>query len=146
MGQPFIQQAPGVTAKFASYPEHIRPKLLYLRELILQTAADQGDISVIEESLKWGEPSYAAKKGSPIRIDWKEKNPSQYAMYFNCNTTLVETFKMEYGELFRYEKNRAILFGLEEDIPDKELRRCIELALTHHRNKHKDFFRHKDAR
>jgi Domain of unknown function (DU1801) len=86
---------PDVAAKFDAYPAHVRPKLLKLRALILQTAATMEGTGGVEETLKWGEPAYLTKNksGSAVRIDWKKKTPNHYAMYFNCQTTLVETFR-----------------------------------------------------
>ena len=127
-----INQDPLVELKFQAYPEEIRAKLNYLRSLILETATENEAIGEIEETLKWGEPSYLAKKGSTIRIDWKPKTPDQYAMYFKCTSKLVPTFRKIYGGLFKYEKNRAILFSLDDEVPKKELKACIELALTYH--------------
>ena len=126
---------PLVIEKFKSYPKEIKPKLNYLRELILETASENA-ISELEETLKWGEPSYLAKKGSTLRIDWKAKSPNQYAMYFKCTSKLVETFREVFGDTFKYEKNRAILFELEDKVPKKELKECIRLALTYHSVKH----------
>ena len=113
-----IKQNPEVE----SYPDNIKSKMENLRSLILETACKLKHIQEIEETLKWSEPSYLVKKGSTIRIDWKSKNPDQYAIYFNCNTNLIETFKMIYKDLFKYEKNRAIIFDLEEELPKKELK------------------------
>lgn len=126
---------PAVELKFGNYPKEIKPKLNYLRELILETA-EESSMSELEETLKWGEPSYLAKKGSTIRIDWKAKTPNQYAIYFKCTSKLVETFKDVYGDLFTYEKNRAILFDLEKEVPKKELKECIRIALNYHSLKH----------
>lgn len=134
-----IKQNPKVKAKFEAYPKNIKQKMKILKDLILETAAEIESIDEIEETLKWGEPSYIAKKGSTIRMDWKTKTPHQYAMYFNCNTSLVETFKSVYGNLFKYEKNRAILFSLDDEIPKKELKDCIEMALKYHTLKNKPF-------
>jgi len=134
-----VKQNPKVKTKFESYPKNIKQKMNALRDLILETATEIDNINEIEETLKWGEPSYIAKKGSTIRMDWKTKAPDQYAMYFNCNTSLVETFKTVYGDLFKYEKNRAILFDLNEKIPKKELKECIEMALQYHALKHLPF-------
>ena len=106
--------------------------MTYLRNLIVETATENDTIEEIEETLKWGEPSYLAKKGSTIRIDWKPQNPTQYAMYFKCTSKLVITFKEVYGAVFQYEKNRAIVFDLNDKVPKKELKECIELALTYH--------------
>jgi hypothetical protein len=49
----------------------------------------------------------------------------------------VPTFKALFGELFKYENTRAILFDLKEQVPKKELKTCIELALKYHMVKNK---------
>jgi len=123
---------PKIQSKFSSYPRAVQLKLKVLRNLILEVAASSESITALEETLKWGEPSYLVKKGSTIRIDWKTKNPAQYAMYFKCTSKLVSTFKQVYGDTFTYEKNRAILFDLDDKLPQKELKVCIGMALHYH--------------
>lgn len=127
---------PAVADKFASYPGPVRRRLLRLRELILDVAAEHADIGSIQESLKWGEPSYTAKHGSPVRIDWKSREPDFYAMYFNCNTKLVDTFKEIYGDRLAFRGNRAIHFHRDDDLPVDPLKHCIYLALRYHKLKH----------
>lgn len=127
-----LDQNERVLQKLAGYPENIRPKIVHLRSLILEVAEASESITEIEETLKWGEPSYLTKKGSTIRIDWKAKTPDQYAMYFKCTSKLVETFREVYGDLFQYETNRAIVFGLEDEVPEAALKVCIERALKYH--------------
>jgi len=100
---------PRVPVKFDSYSPEVKKRLQYLRALILASAKTAG-IESLEETLKWGEPSYIARKGSTIRIDWKAKTPAQYAIYFKCTSKLVETFREVYGDFFNYKKNRAIIF------------------------------------
>lgn len=126
---------PSVLAKFNSYPKTIRPKLLFLRQLVLETA-ETLNVSKLEERLKWGEPSYKAKDGSPIRMDWKERTPDQYALYFICSTTLVTTYKEIYSDLFTFDGNRAIIFHKDDPIAINELKHCIGLALRYHQIKH----------
>lgn len=126
-----IKQQAAAQAKLQSYPPLVQEKILGLRMLILE-AASELNISSIEETLKWGEPSYLVKNGSTIRMDWKAKSPQQYALYFNCSTSLVETFRMLYGDLFRYEKNRALVFNLESVLPKQELKACLKMALQYH--------------
>jgi hypothetical protein len=132
-----LKQNPAVEIKFQSYPPEVKAKLLHLRDLIMETASEINSIHEMEETLKWGEPSYLVKKGSTIRMDWKLKSPNQYAMYFKCTSKLVPTFKELYGDQFKYEKNRAILFDIKDRIPTKALKDCIELALTYHLRKNK---------
>ena len=107
---------PKVDEIFNNYPTEIRPKLLRLRQLVLDTAAETEIVDKLEETLKWGEPSYLTKNGSTIRMDWKQKNPDQYAMYFKCTSKLIPTFKMLYSDKFNFEGNRAIVFNLTDEI------------------------------
>jgi hypothetical protein len=131
-------QKPEVAAVFLAYPEKIREKLLFLRDLIFDVASAVESVGELEETLKWGEPSYRTvkpKTGSTIRIHWKKSLGERYGMYFICTTTLVDTFKEMYPTEFTYEGKRAILFDLNDEIPKDKLRHCIELALTYHLNK-----------
>lgn len=121
---------------FEQYPKHIQSRILILRQLILDTAIETEGIDNVDETLKWGEPSYITKKGSTIRIGWKHSIPDQYAMYFNCQTRLVDTFKEAYRDLFNYEGNRAIVFAVNDKIPVEELKQCIVVAHTYHTRKH----------
>ncbi|MCB9235571.1 MAG: DUF1801 domain-containing protein [Bacteroidia bacterium] len=136
MSQLKINRDPRVEPKFQSYPDEIRGKLEALRDLILEVADETEGVTEILETLKWGEPSYLVKNGSTLRMDWKPQNPGQYAMYFQCTSQLVPTFKVVYGDKFRYEGTRALLFDLEEKIPRQELKDCIQLALNYHKLKH----------
>lgn len=134
--QPKIFKNSDVAAVFNAYPEALRAKLLALRQLIFDTAAETEGVGELEETLKWGQPSYlttTSKSGSTIRID--RASAGQYAMYFNCQTTLVDSFKDMFPDEFNYEGNRSILFNVESEIPMEKLSYCISLALTYHLNK-----------
>lgn len=131
-----IIKNPDVAEVFNNYPEHIRRKMVFLRQLILDTAAETERVSTVNETLKWGEPSYRAKGGSTIRMDWKSSKPDQYFMYFHCKTRLVDTFKELYRDKLKFEGNRAIVFNEDDEVPVDELIHCISLSLTYHRRKH----------
>jgi hypothetical protein len=127
---------PEVAAVFSAYPAAIRRRLISLRKLILDTAAATAGVGDLEEALRWGEPAYlttASKSGSPIRIGWKKSAPSQYAIYFHCQTKLIGTFRRMFAGVLHFEGNRAIVFEENDRVPAKELSRCIALALTYHR-------------
>lgn len=127
-----------VAAVFDSYPQKVKAKLLFLRQLIFDTATSVKGVGDLEETLKWGEPSYLTPKtnsGSTIRIAWKESQKEQCSMYFKCTANLVPAFKERFPQQFKFSGNRSIDFDLGEDIPVKELKQCIALALTYHRNK-----------
>jgi hypothetical protein len=129
---------PEVAVVFNSYPKKIKSKIMFLRQLIYDTAASIEEIGEIEETLKWGEPSYLtpkSKSGSTIRIAWKESQKEQYSIFFKCTANLVPAFKEKFPQKFKFGGNRSIDFNLNDRVPVKELKQCIALALTYHRNK-----------
>ena len=128
------QMNPSVKQVIDSYPKEIQEKILQLRQLIY-TVAKESKLT-LTETLKWNEPSYLADGDSTIRIAWKKSFPTQLGIYFNCRTSLIETFKEIYPHEFNYEGNRAVVFSLDDEIPEKELKHCIELSLKYHEIKH----------
>ena len=129
---------PAVEAVFAGYEEPARARLLELRALILKTAAETGGVGPLDETLKWGQPSYLTaktKSGSTIRIDAVKDMPTRCALYFICHTDLVETFRELYPTELSYGGNRSILLETTDPLPEAPLRHCIALALTYHSRK-----------
>ena len=129
---------PEVAAIFNAYPTEIKPKLLFLRQLIFDVASRTDGVGDLEETLKWSQPSYLTaqtKSGSLIRIDQIKSQERKYAMYFHCQTTLVDTFKERYRGLFEFEGNRSIIFSVKDKVPVEELGHCISMALTYHLDK-----------
>jgi Domain of unknown function (DU1801) len=128
----------GVDAVFRAYPKPLKAKLLALRRLILDTASMTNGVGALQETLKWGQPSYLTaetKSGSTIRIDRVKSADSQYAVYFHCQTDLVETFRQLYPTELSYGGNRSILLNADDEIPEAALRHCVALALTYHLRK-----------
>lgn len=129
---------PEVAAVFRTYPDPIRQKLMELRRLIFATAQTTDGVGSLTETLKWGQPSYLtdeSKSGTTIRIDQVKSGPGDYAIYVNCQTDLVETFRTRFGNDLAFSGNRAILFDSSDKIPGAVVRDCIAQALTYHRNK-----------
>jgi len=124
-----------VTKVFESYPDAPRAELLNIRAAIFAVAQEES-LGEIVETLKWGEPSYQSKHGSPIRIGWKAKSPHTISVYFNCKTTLIETFKEIYHHTFQFEGNREIVLHLSDDIAMAQLKACLSMALRYHQIKH----------
>jgi len=131
---------PAVGAVFGSYPTRLRSKLMSLRRLILDTAAATPGVGPLQETLKWGQPSYLTAEtgsGSTIRIDrvkpgTETEAGERYAIYFHCQTALVPTFRQLYPAAFDFSGNRAILLDPDQPVPEAALRHCIALALTYH--------------
>src|SRR4029077_9640706 len=138
--QSLVKSNATVDAVFDAYPKSVRTKLVALRRLILDTAKATKGVGRLEETLKWGQPSYLTaetKSGSTIRIDQVKSTANQYAVYFHCQTDLVETFRELYPEKFRFGGNRSIILNAEDEISEPALRHCLALALTYHLHKRK---------
>lgn len=124
-----------VVKQIQHQPDAIAQQLFALRELVKQVAEEIEDSGVVEETLKWSEPSYVTKKGSTIRIN-RYAQTDRVAMYFNCQSSLIETFREIYHGFFEFEGKRALVLKTEQPIPVDELKHCISLALTYHKVKH----------
>lgn len=127
-----------VAAVFKAYPPHLRARLAALRELVFDTAARTDGVGRLDETLKWGQPSYLTAEsgsGTTVRIDRLRNREDGYAIYFHCQSGLVDTFRTIYPDTFAYEGNRAIVFDAKDRLPVRALGHCIALALTHHLRK-----------
>lgn len=131
-------ESANVAEVFAAYPKEIKTKLMFLRQLIFDVAIRTEGVGELEETLRWGQPSYLtaqSRSGSLVRIDQIKSQEGKYAMHFHCQTTLVDTFKEMYRDVFEFEGNRSIVFGEEDKVPVEELSHCVSMALTYHLNK-----------
>lgn len=127
-------------ATIAPYSALVQKRLTELRALVLDTAAALPQVGRVEETLKWAQHSFITPEtgsGSTIRIDGKRNEPEKLALYFHCQSGLIETFKSYYGATLNFEGNRAIVLNAKLALPKQALAHCISLALTHHlRKKH----------
>ncbi|MDG1707640.1 MAG: DUF1801 domain-containing protein [Emcibacteraceae bacterium] len=123
-----------LTEAYGNISYVVYEKLLCIRTLIYEQAETLSNVGNIREELKWGQPSYSSdnKSGTPIRLGVEKKNPNHYGLFVNCSTTLIEDIKHIYGDVFKYDGNRAVLFTEKDDLPIKELRHIIDMALTYH--------------
>ena len=129
---------PRVKAAFDATPAQARKRLLALRALILETAKTTDGVGRIEETLKWGQPSYLTPEtgsGTTIRIDGVRGDAGRIALYVHCQTRLIEMFRARYADGLAFEGNRAILLDVDAPLPIEPLRHCIRLALTYHARK-----------
>ncbi len=127
---------PAIQPVFGRYAPDVREGLTRLRDLILDVAEEE-DAGPLEETLKWGQPSYLttrSKSGTTIRIDGDKTDEAAFALFVNCQTSLVEDWKDRF-EHYTYGGNRSVHFRSAEDLKRPELRTMIAEALTYHRRK-----------
>ena len=129
--------SPTVAMVFAAYPPAARTRLFALRRLIFTMAASTPGVGALEETLRWGEPTYLTSQsgsGSMVRIAWKKSRPDHYEMNFHCQTSLVSSFRRLYPREFHYAGDRSLIFDVTKPLPSRAaLRCCIRMALTYRR-------------
>lgn len=116
------------------YPQRAQEKFRQIHQLMLDSAK-HSDLGVVEASIKWGEPSFVTKHGSPVRIAWKESTPEQIGVFFICTTRLVDTFRELYDDTLNLHENRAIHLQLNDSLPEPELKHCLQMAFNYHKVK-----------
>ena len=130
--------SPEVAGAFQVFPQDVRDRLLNVRALIFETARQTPGVGPLTETLKWGEPAYlteATRTGTTIRLGAPKSLPGSCAILFNCQTTLIDSFRAHFPDTFSYQGNRAILLDPGAPLPAEPLAICLGMALTYHRNK-----------
>lgn len=121
---------------FAKYPKPIKGRLLELRSLILEVALSIDEVGELEETLKWGQPSYLpskTKSGTSIRIDADTQFGLDYALYVNCKTSLVDNWRELYPNL-KYGSNRSVHFSVADELEKEKIKHMIAMTLTYFLN------------
>ncbi|MGL9727524.1 hypothetical protein IGI44_000868 [Enterococcus sp. DIV0756] len=113
---------------YPTYSAQEKQKLIELQNLIHEIAGES-DIQLVE-SAKWGQLSFATPNGTPIRID--RFSDTQVALFVHCQTHLIDDWKSLFSESLSFSKNRAILFQLDESLPEEPLKICIDQAFHYH--------------
>ncbi|RJG40220.1 DUF1801 domain-containing protein [Motilimonas pumila] len=124
-----------VAAHFSTFPAQALPHLLTIRQWLFDIS-EQQELGVVKECLKWQEPSYQVAHGSPIRLDFKPRQPDSVSIFFHCQTKLIDTFRQRFSDCLFFHGNRAIELPLKQPLPKAPLMACLTLALTYHQVKH----------
>ncbi|WP_137664222.1 DUF1801 domain-containing protein [Enterococcus hulanensis] len=121
-------QKTDIQAFYPNYSPAEKQKLTELQALIHEVA-DESAIEILE-SAKWGQLSFEALKGTPIRID--KFSDSQIGFFVHCQTNLIETWRSLFSDTLSFSKNRAILLDLDQPLPEEVLKICIDQAFNYH--------------
>lgn len=122
---------------YSHYAPPVRQRLLQLRRLILETARQNTAVGELEETLKWGQPSFLTvqpKTGTTIRIDRDGADTSDVALFVHCQTSLVSEWRVLYPHL-HYGGNRSVHFRADEPLPEDEICQMVSMALRYHLDK-----------
>lgn len=128
---------PEVEQAFNAYPKRVRDKLLVLRDLIFQIAKESDGVGEIDETLKWGNPSYlthSPKSGTTIRLSDVRGKKEKYAIFVHCQTSLVSDFRDIYPQL-EFGGSRSLIFDIGADLPIGAAKHFLASALMYHHKK-----------
>ncbi|MCI5109726.1 MAG: DUF1801 domain-containing protein [Marivita sp.] len=104
-----------------------------LRALIFDVAAGAPEAGPVTETLKWGQPSYASARGTPLRLGLTaDGNPAVFA---HCQSRVIPEARSLFAEDLQFEGNRAIVLRVDAPIPEDALRQVIHAALTYRLNR-----------
>ena len=128
--------APNVAAAFEVFPAPERKTLLRLRDVIFEVAKSDARIGPLQETLRWGQPSYltaTTKSGTAIRLALTKKG--ECALFTHCQTTVMSDFRNQFPDEFAYEDNRALIPGAGFEDKIALLSMFMVAAMTYHRKK-----------
>ncbi|MEM8750618.1 MAG: DUF1801 domain-containing protein [Pseudomonadota bacterium] len=108
-----------------------------VRKRIFAVADQHAQIGSIEETLKWGEPSYLTvrpKSGSTLRVSTNRED-GRLTLFVNCQTDLIDQIKTRYPDAFDYHGKRSVVFKSTSGSDADALDHVIALVLTYHSRK-----------
>ncbi|MBM9548127.1 DUF1801 domain-containing protein [Leptospira sp. 201903074] len=133
------QKYPVPSESLSSYYFNLTPvmldKFMEIRNWIYEISQSNDQIGEIEECIKWGQPSFLTpktKSGSTIRIG--KVNDSEYALYFNCKTSIAQEIAIEFPEL-KCDGKRALYLEANQKLSKTKLIVCLKKALLYHKRK-----------
>lgn len=122
-----------VALAFDSHPPAVRARLLALRGLVLDVAAQTEGVGPLTETLKWGQPSYLtqqSRSGTTVRVHAPDAQTC--GLYVHCQSQVVDAARAQ-GLKLTFDGTRAALLPMDQPIAEADVRVFIALALTYHR-------------
>lgn len=118
-----------IAAAFDLPDARARAGLLALRDLILETAKTLPDIGPVEEALRWGQPSYISREGTPLRLGVPKS--ARFGLFVHCQSRVIPNYLERYPAWDRIEGTRAVLFDRPDQIEPLRHGWLIRHALTY---------------
>jgi hypothetical protein len=124
-------QTPAIKAAFVSFHPAFRDRILDLRDLIFDTAATL-PVGRVEESLKWGQPSYNTpdtRAATPIRLGVTKAG--DIGVFTHCQSSVMSDFRALAPTDMRFDGNRALHLDPSNALPLADIAPLIRAALTY---------------
>jgi hypothetical protein len=124
-------QSPAAQDAFAAFPPRSRNTLMAVRTMIFEIAATL-PVGRIEETTKWGQPSYATpdtKSATPIRLGLSKAGG--LAIFTHCQSTVMGDFRALAPPELKFDGNRTVYLPNHSSPALDELAPLIRAALTY---------------
>lgn len=118
-----------IRTAFATFDPAKRARLERLRALIFEVAEETPGVGPVSETLKWGQPSYATPKGTPLRLGLTSSGDP--ALFAHCQSRVILDAHSQFWTDLNFEGNRAIVLSVDVPLPEDALRQVIHSALTY---------------
>ena len=124
-----------IAAALAGFRADLRKPLLAVRQLIFDLSREIEPKVRIEESLKWGQPSYVPvpKTGTPIRLGTTKDDRA--AIFVHCQTTLISGLAADNPHGLITRDNRTVVLP-PDPAANVGLRGFVRSALQYHMDQH----------
>ncbi len=123
--------APEIVAALDQIPPAQRRAMLTLRQMIFEEAGADPRFGPIDESLKWGQPSYVPARpriGTAIRLGTQG---NRVALFTHCQTSVMADVRPLFGPEAQFDGTRGVGFA-PEDLPEMPIRGLIRAALGYY--------------
>ena len=106
--------------------------------VLFHEVAAHADVGALDETLKWGQPSWRPSKprtGSTLRMDWTPKFPDRLSLFVDCKTDLAARMQDMYPGLPANDGQRHLAVDLNAPLPKQAIRHLADMTFTYHRAK-----------
>jgi len=123
---------PNVKTIFDTYNKYQRKQLLELRRIIFAAHKELKTKEYLIETLKWNQPAYLMKGSSTIRLGISKSSTDTVSLFFNCKSKIIETVKEVFNDNCECIGNREIVFSINDELPEDDIKTIIQLGLQYH--------------
>ena len=133
-----MENAPSpLLSRIATWPVSAK-EMLWRCRAIFHDVAEQAKVGTLDETLKWGQPSWRPSKsrtGSTLRIDWNPKFPDRLSFFVDCKTDLAARMQTLYPDLPENDGQRHLAITLSAPLPEQAITHLADMTFTYHRAK-----------
>lgn len=121
---------PRVEALLDAADPDIAAGITRLRRMIYEVAASDPKIGPVQETVKWGQPAYLARKGTTLRLG--QPKGGGFGLYVHCQSRVIPEFRDLFPDHDRFDGTRGVVFRAADEICSERHGWLIHRALGYH--------------